>query len=70
MFIGESVDYHFQVVVVLLVLLLDVLDGAFDSHDFIVFFTDVDEFAVDSFCEFVFCEEKLAVVEGLVMLYF
>lgn len=49
-------------------LLLDVLDGAFDSQNLVVFLTDVHELTVDALSELVLTEQELRVVQRLVLL--
>lgn len=66
----ESVDNHFEVVVILVMFLLYILDGLLYPQHFVVFFTDVDKLAVYPLSKFVFFEQKLAVVKWLISLYF
>ena len=67
--VDHLVQNHLQVLIVFVIFFLYVLDGLFNTDDFIVLGSDVLEFGLDSGGELFWFEEEFAEVKGLFFLY-
>lgn len=70
MLVDHAIQDHFEIVVVLRILLLDVLDGLFDPENLIVSLSHILELSFNAFCKFIRFEQEFAEIQRLLFLNF